>query len=195
MVKAVRFHETGGPDVLRYEDMELDPPGPGEAQVRNAAIGLNFIDCYYRSGLYPVDAFAHLGGRQHHAVRSRNGGIRRGRGSWRPGGHCRGWRSSRLRPAAARRLRRGAQLPRRTAGQAARHHRRPHRRRDDVKGSHRPHAAAPHLRRATRRSHPVSRRSRRRRLDRLPMGQAPRRHGNRNRRFGRKGRTRPRPRM
>ena len=62
MVKVVRFHETGGPDVLQYEDIVLDPPGPGEAQIRNAAIGLNFIDCYFRSGLYPVDAFANLGG-------------------------------------------------------------------------------------------------------------------------------------
>ena len=62
MVKAVRFHDTGGPDVLRYEDIDVGPPGPGEAQVRNAAIGLNFIDCYFRSGLYPVDAFASFGG-------------------------------------------------------------------------------------------------------------------------------------
>ena len=62
MVNVVRFHETGGPDVLQYENIVLDPPGPREAQIRNAAIGLNFIDCYFRSGLYPVDAFANLGG-------------------------------------------------------------------------------------------------------------------------------------
>ena len=62
MVMAVRFHETGGPEVLKYEDVDLPAPGPKEAQVRNAAIGLNFIDCYFRSGLYPVDAFAGLGG-------------------------------------------------------------------------------------------------------------------------------------
>lgn len=62
MVKVVRFHETGGPEVLRYEDVDVDPPGPREAQIRNVAIGLNFIDCYFRSGLYPVDAFANLGG-------------------------------------------------------------------------------------------------------------------------------------
>ena len=62
MVKVVRFHETGGPEVLHYEDVDVDPPGPREAQIRNTAIGLNFIDCYFRSGLYPVDAFANLGG-------------------------------------------------------------------------------------------------------------------------------------
>ena len=62
MVKVVRFHETGRPDVLQYEGIDLDPPGPGEGQIRNAAIGLNFIDCYFRSGLYPVDAFANLDG-------------------------------------------------------------------------------------------------------------------------------------
>lgn len=62
MVKVIQFHETGGPDVLQYEDIDLHPPGTGEAQIRNAAIGLNFIDCYFRSGLYPVDAFANLGG-------------------------------------------------------------------------------------------------------------------------------------
>ncbi len=62
MVMAVRFHETGGPEVLKYEDVDLPAPAPNEARVRNAAIGLNFIDCYFRSGLYPVDAFASLGG-------------------------------------------------------------------------------------------------------------------------------------
>lgn len=54
MVKAVRFHRTGGPEVLRYEDVELDKPGPGEVRIRHTAIGLNFVDTYYRSGLYPL---------------------------------------------------------------------------------------------------------------------------------------------
>lgn len=51
---AVRFHSTGGPDVLRWEEVPLDPPGPGEALIRHTAIGLNFHDTYVRSGLYPV---------------------------------------------------------------------------------------------------------------------------------------------
>jgi len=54
MTKAIRIHAHGGPDVLRYEDVAVARPGPGEALVRHTAIGVNFIDCYYRSGLYPA---------------------------------------------------------------------------------------------------------------------------------------------
>jgi NADPH:quinone reductase len=54
MVKAIRFERTGGPEVLQCVDMELGAPAAGQVQVRHRAIGLNFIDCYYRSGLYPV---------------------------------------------------------------------------------------------------------------------------------------------
>jgi NADPH:quinone reductase len=53
MAKAIRFHETGGPEVLRFEDVEVGKPAPDEAQVRHTAIGLNFIDVYDRTGLYP----------------------------------------------------------------------------------------------------------------------------------------------
>ncbi len=53
MVKAIRVHETGGPEVLKYEDIELPEPGAGEVRVKHAAIGINFIDTYFRSGLYP----------------------------------------------------------------------------------------------------------------------------------------------
>jgi NADPH2:quinone reductase len=54
MVKAIRIHETGGPEVMRWEDVELAPPGPGQILVRNTAVGLNYIDTYHRSGLYPM---------------------------------------------------------------------------------------------------------------------------------------------
>ncbi|MEM1111323.1 MAG: quinone oxidoreductase [Pseudomonadota bacterium] len=54
MVKAVRIHENGGPEVMQLEDIELAAPGPGEVTVRNRAIGLNYIDTYHRSGLYPL---------------------------------------------------------------------------------------------------------------------------------------------
>lgn len=54
MAHAIRFHETGSPDVLKYESIELPPPGPGEARVRHSAIGVNFIDTYHRTGLYKV---------------------------------------------------------------------------------------------------------------------------------------------
>jgi NADPH2:quinone reductase len=53
MARAIRIHETGGPEVLRLEDVEVPAAGEGEVQVRHTAIGLNFIDVYDRSGLYP----------------------------------------------------------------------------------------------------------------------------------------------
>ncbi|MFI9803155.1 quinone oxidoreductase family protein [Streptomyces sp. NPDC052301] len=54
MAHAVRFHETGGPDVLKWEEVTVGDPGPGEVRVRHEAVGLNFADTYFRSGLYPV---------------------------------------------------------------------------------------------------------------------------------------------
>ena len=54
MAKAIRIHEHGGPEVLRFEDVDVGPPGPGEIRVRQTAIGLNYIDVYFRTGLYPV---------------------------------------------------------------------------------------------------------------------------------------------
>ncbi len=54
MTKVVRIHQTGGPEVLKLEDMPLGKPGKGEALVRHTAIGLNYIDTYFRSGLYPA---------------------------------------------------------------------------------------------------------------------------------------------
>jgi len=54
--KAIRIHQTGGPEVMVWEDIDVPAPGPGEAQVRHSAVGLNFIDVYHRSGLYPLPA-------------------------------------------------------------------------------------------------------------------------------------------
>lgn len=51
-MKAIRVHRYGGPDVLAYEDVDIGPPGPGEVRVRNRAIGLNFVDIYFRTGTY-----------------------------------------------------------------------------------------------------------------------------------------------
>lgn len=52
MVKAIRISRTGGPEVLEYVDVEVGDPGPGEARIRHEAIGVNFIDVYFRTGLY-----------------------------------------------------------------------------------------------------------------------------------------------
>lgn len=53
MPRAIRIHETGGPEVMRLEDVEVEPPAEGEVQLRHTAIGINFIDVYDRTGLYP----------------------------------------------------------------------------------------------------------------------------------------------
>jgi len=53
MSYAIRIHETGGPEKMRWEEVEVGSPGPGQVLVRNTAVGLNFIDVYQRTGLYP----------------------------------------------------------------------------------------------------------------------------------------------
>src|SRR5262245_10205818 len=59
-VHAVRIHRNGGPEELRYEEVEVGAPGPGEARVRPTAIGLNFTDIHHRTGRYPVPQFPHV---------------------------------------------------------------------------------------------------------------------------------------
>ncbi|MBM3951362.1 MAG: quinone oxidoreductase [Rhodospirillales bacterium] len=54
MTKAIRFHQTGGPEVLKWEDVEVGEPGPGQIRIRHTAIGLNYLDTYHRSGVYPL---------------------------------------------------------------------------------------------------------------------------------------------
>ena len=54
MTKAVRFHKTGGPEVLQLDDVQVAAPGQGQVRVRHTAIGVNFVDTYQRSGLYPM---------------------------------------------------------------------------------------------------------------------------------------------
>jgi NADPH2:quinone reductase len=61
MAQAVRIHATGGPEVMKVETVDVGAPGPGEARVRNTAIGVNYIDTYHRSGLYPLPLPSGLG--------------------------------------------------------------------------------------------------------------------------------------
>jgi NADPH2:quinone reductase len=61
MTHAIRFHEIGGPGVLVWEEVEVCQPGPGEARVRHTAVGLNYVDTYVRSGLYPASLPSGLG--------------------------------------------------------------------------------------------------------------------------------------
>lgn len=61
MEKAIRFHATGGPEVLRLEDVAVGEPGPGEVRLRHVAVGLNFADTYFRNGTYPIPLPAGMG--------------------------------------------------------------------------------------------------------------------------------------
>ncbi len=64
MTKAIRVHKTGGPEVLTFEDVDLPPPGKGEVRLKHHAIGLNFIDTYFRTGLYPAPSMPFVAGNE-----------------------------------------------------------------------------------------------------------------------------------
>ena len=64
MTGVVRVHEVGGPEVLRFEDVDVGSPGPDQALVRQTAVGLNFIDVYFRSGLYPPPQLPFVAGQE-----------------------------------------------------------------------------------------------------------------------------------
>lgn len=76
MNHAIRLHQTGGPEVLRWEPVDVAPPEPGEVRVRHTAIGLNFIDTYHRSGLYPVTLPSGLGSEAAGIVEDLGPGVR-----------------------------------------------------------------------------------------------------------------------
>ena len=61
MAQAIRIHTTGGPEVLQLEDIVVGGPGPGQARLRHVAVGLNFADTYFRTGLYPMALPAGMG--------------------------------------------------------------------------------------------------------------------------------------
>src|SRR5580765_5572234 len=61
MQNATRFHKTGGPEVLRWEEVAVGEPGPGEVRLRHVAVGLNFADTYFRTGLYPAQLPSGIG--------------------------------------------------------------------------------------------------------------------------------------
>jgi NADPH2:quinone reductase len=60
-IRAIRIHQTGGPEVMRFEEIALADPAPGEARVRHTAIGVNYLDTYHRGGLYPLPLPAGIG--------------------------------------------------------------------------------------------------------------------------------------
>jgi NADPH2:quinone reductase len=74
-MKAIRFAQAGGPEVLKLEEVELGPPGPGQARVRHSAIGVNFIDTYHRSGLYKLPLPSGLGSEAAGTVEALGDGV------------------------------------------------------------------------------------------------------------------------
>src|SRR5205085_1101562 len=64
MTKAVRVHQVGGPEVLTWEDVDVPAPGAGEVRIRQHAVGLNFIDVYFRTGLYKAPALPFIAGNE-----------------------------------------------------------------------------------------------------------------------------------
>jgi len=75
MTHAIRFHKTGGPEVLVWEEVAVGKPGPGEARIRHTAVGLNFVDIYNRSGLYPAQLPSGLGGEAAGVVEEVGAGV------------------------------------------------------------------------------------------------------------------------
>ncbi len=75
MPKAIRFHQAGGPEVLQWEEVDVGEPGPGQARVRHTAVGVNFIDTYHRSGLYPVPLPSGLGSEAAGVVEAVGAGV------------------------------------------------------------------------------------------------------------------------
>lgn len=75
MPKAIRIHQTGGPEALKWEDVEVGQPGPGEARIRQTAVAVNYIDTYQRSGLYPMQLPAGVGNEAAGVVESVGDGV------------------------------------------------------------------------------------------------------------------------
>ena len=75
MTHAIRFHKTGGPEVLVWEEVQVGKPGPGEARIKHTAVGLNFVDIYNRSGLYPAQLPSGLGGEAAGVVEEVGAGV------------------------------------------------------------------------------------------------------------------------
>jgi NADPH2:quinone reductase len=75
MPHAIRLYKTGGPEVLVSEEVEVGRPGPGEARIRHTAVGLNFVDVYYRKGVYPIPLPSGLGGEGAGVVKEVGAGV------------------------------------------------------------------------------------------------------------------------
>src|SRR5512132_3720186 len=75
MAKAIRFHTQGGPEVLQLDDVAVGEPGQGQVRIRHKAIGVNFVDTYQRSGLYPMQLPAVAGNEAAGVVEAVGAGV------------------------------------------------------------------------------------------------------------------------
>src|SRR5215212_9856064 len=76
MAKAVRYHKQGGPEVLQVDDVTVGDPGAGQVRIRHTAIGVNFVDTYQRSGLYPMQLPAIAGNEGAGVVEAVGAGVK-----------------------------------------------------------------------------------------------------------------------
>ncbi len=167
--KAIRIHAYGGPEVMQWEDVPTPEPGPGEALVHHEAVGLNYIDVYFRTGLYKSAAMpVTLGMEGAGTVKSVGPEVTDVRAGDRV---AYAGRDRRLRDRTGDR--------RRQAGEAARRDRLQDRRRHDAAGHDSAVPRAPHLPGEGRRYDRGPRGGRRRRADPVPVGQASRCHRDR----------------
>ena len=185
MAHAIRIHKTGGPEVLQWEEVSVPQPGAGEALIRHKAVGLNYIDTYHRSGLYPMPMPSGIGLEAAGVVEAVGPGVT----------EFKAGRSRGLRQRAHRRVL-GAEGPsRRPPGEDSRRHQLRAGREHDAAGPHGAVPAAPHARRAQGgRHHPVARGRRRHRPHRLPVGEGARREPDRHREHRGEGEARARAR-
>ena len=104
MPKAIRIHKTGGPEVLIWEDIDVGEPGAGQVRIKQVASGLNFIDCYQRSGLYPMELPTALGSEGAGVVEAIGPGVKKfavGQRVTYAGGERGSYAEARIMPATA----------------------------------------------------------------------------------------------
>ena len=180
MAHAIRVHQYGGPEVMKYEAVEVGKPGAGQVKLKQHAVGLNYIDIYHRTGLYPLPSLPFILGMEGAGeVTEVGAGVTEFKVGDRVAyaGPTGAYADERL--IAAERLVKMPDVDRLQD-----------RRRDDAAGHDRALPAAPHLQGRPGDDDAVPRRRRRRRPHRLPMGEAPRRHHHRHRRLRREVRAR-----
>ena len=180
MIKAIRFEKTGGSDVLQYVDYDLPPPAKGQVQVKHSAIGVNFIDTYHRTGLYALPLPSGLGSEAAGTVVAVGEGVTGFHAGDRVGyssGAIGSYAEANNVPAT-KLVKLPAGISDETAAAIL------------LKGMTAQYLLRQIHPREGRRDHRLSRRRRRCRPDRLPMGQASWRHGDRLNHVARKGRAR-----